>query len=574
MATFDTADAKVAPYLNQSAGNPQRAPRTDVADRLQPSGAYGGGFGARMANAWRYLVSGVSDPKAFFSPQQPLLPQAQEPAAGVVGRQFDYASGYNQLTPPRANEAITFATLKAMADGYDFLRLLIETRKDQIATMKWSIGPRDEAQDRDARCDALQAFWNCPDGDHSWPEWSRMVMEQMLVLDAVSLYCEPDRAGRLHALRVIDGATIARKLTIDGRAPRYNEGPAYQEVIKGLPAVDYIQPPPFGEVVMDDALGVPMPELIYKPRNIRTDRVYGYSPVEQIVTTVNIALRRQYSQLSYYTDGSTPDLIFSVPENWNPAQIAQFQEWWNSILAGNLENRRGTMFVPGGVKPTDTKDRVLMDKYDEWLARICCFAFSVSPTAFVAQTNRATAEDETKRALEEGFLPVLSWLVDLVEYVHRVKFGITDLTLRWEESEEIEPKTQAEIDVALTTAKIYHPDEIRQRRGDDPMAPELRDQMNVATFNSAANATQLTPEQQAEADARAELAAERMAAQANARADQAATATGATGAASSNGSTGATGTGDTAPADGGAGALGKARGVAGSFPLTRRAVRL
>lgn len=568
MATFDTADPKVAPYINQSAGNPRKAAGVDVSARLQPSGAYGGGFGARMANAWRYLVSGVSDPLAFFSPQQPLLPQAQEPAAGVVGRAFDYPSGYNQLTPPRANEAISFATLKAMADGYDFLRLLIETRKDQIATMKWTIGPRDPSKARDARCDALEEFWNFPDREHSWFEWSRMAMEQMLVLDALSLYCEPDRAGRLHALRIIDGATIARKITIDGRTPRYDEGPAYQEVIKGLPAVDYIRPPPFGEVVMDPATGVPMPELIYRPRNTRVDRVYGYSPVEQIVTTVNIALRRQFSQLSYYTDGSTPDLIFSVPENWNPAQIAQFQEWWNSILAGNLENRRGTMFVPGGVKPTDTKDRVLMDKYDEWLARICCFAFSVSPTAFVTQVNRATAEDETKRALEEGFLPILTWIVDLVDYVNRVKFGVTDLTLRWAESDEIEPKTQAEIDVALVGAKIYHPDEIRQRRGDVPMDAALREQMNVATFNAASNATQLPPDQQAAADARAEVAAERAQAQADARAN----AAGATGAPNSNGATGATGTNGKPPADGGAGTVGKARG-AGSNQSTPRAVR-
>ena len=354
----------------------------------------------------------------------------------------------------------------------------------------------------------LEAFWQSPDRENDWQDWLRMVLEQMLVLDAASIYCEQDRAGRLYSLNVLDGALIKRNLTLDGRTPRYNEGPAYQEIIKGLPAVDYIQPPPFGEKVMNEATGLPMPELIYRPRNKRVDRVYGFSPVEQIITTVNISLNRQLSQLSYYTAGSTPDLIMGVPDTWNPDQIAQFQSWWDSLLLGNIENKRGAKFIPGGIKPFDTKERALMDQYDEWLARICCFAFSMSPTAFTKQTNRATADSEKERGAEEGIKPLLEWVSSLVAYVNRVKFGIDDLVLRWNDDESVAPKEQAEIDVMYCNAKVYHPDEIRQRRGDDPMQSAMRLQMDMANFNSAPNASQLPPEQQAAADDRAKVAAE------------------------------------------------------------------
>jgi hypothetical protein len=40
---------------------------------------------------------------------------------------------------------------------------------------------------------------------------------------------------------------------------------------------------------------------------VRAHRVYGYSPVQQVLMTVNIALRRQLWQLDYFTEGSIPD---------------------------------------------------------------------------------------------------------------------------------------------------------------------------------------------------------------------------------------------------------------------------
>jgi hypothetical protein len=44
--------------------------------------------------------------------------------------------------------------------------------------------------------------------------------------------------------------------------------------------------------------------------------------------------------------------------------------------------------------------------FDEWLARIVCFAFSISPQALTQQMNRATAETQKEIAEEEGLAPV------------------------------------------------------------------------------------------------------------------------------------------------------------------------
>ena len=60
----------------------------------------------------------------------------------VAGRRFDFPPGYNIVTRPRAYEPIGFHELRAFADAYDLLRLVIETRKDQMERQRWRIRPR------------------------------------------------------------------------------------------------------------------------------------------------------------------------------------------------------------------------------------------------------------------------------------------------------------------------------------------------------------------------------------------------------------------------------------------------
>jgi hypothetical protein len=47
------------------------------------------------------------------------------------------------------------------------------------------------------------------------------------------------------------------------------------------------------------------------------------SPCEQIVTTINIALRRRSQQLLHYTEGNVPPGLLSAPEGWSTQQIAE-----------------------------------------------------------------------------------------------------------------------------------------------------------------------------------------------------------------------------------------------------------
>jgi hypothetical protein len=256
---------------------------------------------------------------------------------------------------------------------------------------------------------------------------------------------------RLHP---IDGATIKRVIDDWGRTPA-PPLPAYQQVLHGMPAVDYTTR-----------------DMIYRPRNTRVHKVYGFSPVEQIIVTINIAMRRQVFQLQYYTEGNIPEALIGTPEAWTPEQIERFQLYWDSLNSGNTAERRHAKFVPGGIAKTflPTKEPELTGATDEWLARLCCFAFSVSPQPFVRMMNRATAEDAQEQALSEGLAPIRHWVKSLIDHIIADEFAAGDLEFRWKDDLASDPVKVAGIAGDYVKAGIKSVNEVRRELGLEPVA--------------------------------------------------------------------------------------------------------
>ena len=408
----------------------------------------------------------------WFGPLTPITPLAPPE---IAGRQWDFPSGYNLSTLPRIYEPITFATLRALAEGYDLLRLVIETRKDQVARLAWTIGARSKKPGDDPRIAAIQSFFARPDGRHSFADWLRLLLEELFVIDAPALYKTRDRAGRLTALLPIDGATIKPVIDDWGRTPQpfVEDGEtvypvAYQQILKGYPAVDYS-----------------VRDLLYRPRNIRVNHAYGFGPVEQIVTSVNIGLRRQAFILDYFTQGNIPDSLIGVPENWTPDQIASYQKYWDAYFDGDLTRRRRAKFVPGGVAKTfiQTKEPDLKGPFDDWLARIVCFAFSISPQGLVQQMNRATAQTQKELSQEEGLAPILAWVKGLIDEIIADEFFAPDLEFVWSADPSIDPQTQEAILSSYTTKGILTINEARAALGREPLANAAANQAMALTGN-------------------------------------------------------------------------------------------
>jgi hypothetical protein len=196
--------------------------------------------------------------------------------------------------------------------------------------------------------------------------------------------------------------------------------------------------------------------------------------------TVNIGLRRQLWQLDYFTEGSIPDALIGVPQGWTPDQIKQFQDYWDTEFAGDLAKRRRAKFVPGetAAKVVQTKEPQHKDDFDEWLARIICFAFSVPPQWATKAMNRATADNQSAQAEEEGLEPTKEWVKDLIDEIVAEEFASPDLELHWLDEDEGDPETVLEGRVKLGAVTL---NEMRDALGLDPFDNAAADRPMVLT---------------------------------------------------------------------------------------------
>lgn len=395
----------------------------------------------------RTQIRGLGD--KWFGPLQPRIPNVPEGNDRVL----DYPVGWNLSIQPRQGCEIGFTHLRSLADKHDLLRLVIETRKDQMARLDWEI------RDRKTRLSVPDAapimdFFQSPDKEHDWPTWVRQVLEEMFVIDATSVVPRYTKSGDLYSLEQYDGSTITRLLDGKGRTP-VPPDPAYQQVIKGNVMANFSRD-----------------ELLYRPRNPRVNKVYGFSHVEQIIMTVMIALRRQLYQLQYYTEGNIPEALSQVPETWSLDQIKAYQIYWDTMLEGDTAQKRHMKFIPHGVSYIPTKEPKLHDEHDEWLARIICYTFSIPPTPFIKQMNRATAETAGTSALEEGQEPVKKWFCSFMNMLLWRYFKRPDLEFVWKFETSVDRKKQAEIHQIYVVASVMTINEARAEIGLPSLGPD------------------------------------------------------------------------------------------------------
>lgn len=421
---------------------------------VSPEAAYGGGSGVSLGTG-----------ADWFGPGNPLRPIAPPE---VKGRAWDIQPARNMAQRPRPYEPVTFATLRGLAD-LDLLRIIIETRKDQAVEVKWKVGAKDGetmTAEQEAAAKKIETFFEKPERGRDYATWLRDILEDLFVIDAPTIYPRPDRGGGLAELRVFDGATI-NLIVDDWGRPAEPPAPAYQQIFHGLAAVNYYY---------DD--------LIYIPRNPRKGSPFGFSPVEQILVIVNIAIRREVWQMRFFTEGTLPDALIGTPKEWTPDQVRAFQDWFDSSQLTETGARRTARFVPGDVAKTyvPTKESELFGAAEEWLARVICFAFSISPQAFTKMTNRATAETQKELATEEGLEPLKTWMKSsLIDPIIANIFKRPDLCLTWHEETEIDQAALSAMTVEEAKTGLRTINEGRKKLGEEPLGPEFDVPMALIT---------------------------------------------------------------------------------------------
>lgn len=374
-----------------------------------------------------------------FPPAMPLIPSLinrPREDGRADPRKYEFPVAWNIQIVEQRN--IPFRILREVADGADIVRKCIEVNKAIIAGMNWDIVISEDAITRTmaensvgsveaarmvreqlaAEITRAKDFWRSPDrmNGMSFQEWTMMALEEVLVLDALSIY--PNRTlddKTMHSLEILDGSTIKPLLNAHGSRP-LPPHPAFQQILWGFPRGEFTAAPDAdGEFTADD--------LVYAPRNRRAFTPYGLSPVERCLALVDLYLKRLHWFRTEFTDGAIPDLAVMTDMEFgqNPQLLRAYEQIMNDDLAGNMEARRGVRLFPKGFQPEvlAQSDAKYSDTFDNFLVKSICGHFGVLPSqiGFTPDNGlggKGHQDGEASTADMVGVRPLVEWFEDLL----------------------------------------------------------------------------------------------------------------------------------------------------------------
>jgi hypothetical protein len=394
-----------------------------------------------------------------FGPGRPIMPTQAEEAP----RLFQYRPGINLVSMPRAGFGLVpFDSLRNLAATCKEIRLNIELIKRQIRGLEWEITSDDRnaptAADKLAIDKATRAFER-PDGFHDFDAWVNELLEEQLTTDAVTIWPEMDLGGRLLGLEVIDGTTIRPLLDLRGRICR-PPAPAYIQMLHGMAA---------GAWSRD--------RLIYRPLNTAVHSPYGTSPIEWMLMTVNLALRRELNHVAAFTEGNIPEALIGAPASWTQTQIETWQGYWDALAAGNTAVLRKMHWVPlesgRGTLPIYEfrKDDISSIERDKWLMQVACWAFGNSPAEFGLTSGdglggKGFGESQENVQYRSMIGPLTQYLARLFTEVLRERLGLRGLRWHWKGLDPQEDRLQqAQVDEIYLRSGVYSPSFVQDRLG-------------------------------------------------------------------------------------------------------------
>ena len=420
-------------------------------------------------------------------------------------RRFQYRTGYNlPIGEPGSEEGYRlapFSTLKSLAKSYSIARRCIQLVKKEVCGLEWDItltshaekayqGDRVAQRDFGERRAKAMRFFGKPDPNYfNFTNWLSAMMEQILVIDALSLYSCPKKGTGLHqgllgsdldSLWCIDGETIRPLLALHGGMP-LPPAPAYQQYEYGVPRADFMTMMAgldLQELAGFEAAPYRGDQLMYLPMVPFADSPYGFGPTEQALIPIMTGLRKQGYQLEYFTEGTVPAVYISPGETMTPNQIRELQDSLNAV-ANDQAFHWKVIVLPQASKTMPMKPNDLVDQSDEWIANEVCMMYGVSPmdvgilpkVSTVASPFAAREMAQASRTGKEktDLTPMLKFLAAIPNFILQVVCDQPDMEFSFEGMREVQDEA-AITDMLVKQAQIgvRSVDEFRDKIGLPP----------------------------------------------------------------------------------------------------------
>lgn len=404
-----------------------------------------------MAQPWNKQADGNT---GMFAPGSPIVPVDPEDRP----RLFEYPTGINlQYTPRAGFNLVPFKYLRNLAEGCEPARFCIEIIKREVRSLEWEIQPVKEDGD-DSGTDYVQRLLDKPDGKVDFDAWVNALLEEILVIDAPALYPRYDNSGRLKAIEIVAGDTIRPLLDFRGRTPDAPV-PAYMQVLHGIPKSWYSED-----------------ELFYAPFNNTAGSPYGKSPTEFMLMSVNLMLRRSAFHIESFTSGNIPAALAGAPETWSVEQVQAWQNYFDALITGKLSKQVKIIWVPG--KSANSvpmyefrKDDTTNVARDEWLQKVACWAFGVSPSEFGIVGGQGLGGAGYTKSMENTHYrsiigPMTQYLARRFNRIIHDCMGLHNIEFKWKGmDQQPDLMTQSSVDAAYIQAGVYSVAYVQDRLG-------------------------------------------------------------------------------------------------------------
>lgn len=382
-----------------------------------------------------------------FSPGQPI--QQWRPW-GDPPREFDYSTGYNIGRRPRTNEGrVSFETLASIIAAWDTARMCIEHIQDDLRSLDWRIVSSEDAEDDDVSADitAARKFMSKPDGYTPFDAWQGKLLEDILRFDAGAIYKHRLRGGKIGALEIVQGTTVAPLLDDRGGVPM-PPAPAFVQYAQGVPWV-----------------WMTTDELIYQPFRPQPESPYGLPPVEWLLLTANTDIRFQWHFLNWFTEGTLPEAFMEAPpDTSDPEAVKKLQSAWDAVMEGDQAQKHKIRWVPAGSRPTLVPEKAFDDNFPLWLMRKCAAAFKITPSdlGYTEDVNRATSDTQMDVQFRIGTLPRVRHLEGIYNRVLQDDMGWR-VKFEFDVGREKEDRLmEAQVHQAYVNMGAESPDEVRE----------------------------------------------------------------------------------------------------------------
>ncbi len=350
--------------------------------------------------------------------------------------------------------------LRGLAYGYDLLTTLIETRKRQMTkvTGQFMIRQRPgetQRPDPDERCNMLQEFFRYPDKRLPYVDWMNKILDDWFITDAPTIYvrrnynelspglCEPCM------LEIVDGSTIIPRVDTTGRTP-LAPAEAYTQITQGAVTYNYRAD-----------------ELLYAPRNLRPGKLYGYSRVEQVITTVLIGLRREGAKLSYYQTGNIPDMLLSTA-----GRLVGGRRRLLPKIVRRSDARSKPPVRPGRIRADDGRRAPGAQRGCTFRAirRMACKSLLLRVRTCrrcrsCSSRTAPPAETANAEALKQGLEPEMIGWKSFMERLVKIGWGWDDIEWMYDDLDAVKPAELVESMLPAKESGVISGDEMRSDLG-------------------------------------------------------------------------------------------------------------